>query len=148
MAPQPRPRAVAESEMFIDYIRQGHATHHYAEGHTTYGYRLMWAIVTRHRSIILYMEMCGRILAVAKEPVFSVVRTRLGFPLGLVTLIVSIISTKIYLRGAAELGGIAYSVLHLVTAWPENRAHRLHSWPRISFFQGPSAFSEPLDFPV
>jgi hypothetical protein len=27
---------VAESEMFIDYIRQGHATHHYAEGHATY----------------------------------------------------------------------------------------------------------------
>jgi hypothetical protein len=26
----------AESEMFIDYIRQGHATHHYAEGHATY----------------------------------------------------------------------------------------------------------------
>jgi hypothetical protein len=27
---------VAESEMFIDYIRQGHATHHYAEGHANY----------------------------------------------------------------------------------------------------------------
>jgi hypothetical protein len=27
---------VAESEMFIDYIRQGHATRHYAEGHATY----------------------------------------------------------------------------------------------------------------
>jgi hypothetical protein len=26
----------AESEMFIDYIRQGHTTRHYAEGHATY----------------------------------------------------------------------------------------------------------------
>jgi hypothetical protein len=27
---------VAESEMFIDYIRQGHATHHYVEAHAAY----------------------------------------------------------------------------------------------------------------
>jgi hypothetical protein len=27
---------VAESKMFIDYIRQGRATRHYAEGHATY----------------------------------------------------------------------------------------------------------------
>jgi hypothetical protein len=27
---------VAESEMFIDYIRQGHATHHYVKAHAAY----------------------------------------------------------------------------------------------------------------
>jgi hypothetical protein len=27
---------VAESEMFIDYIRQGHATRHYTQAHATY----------------------------------------------------------------------------------------------------------------
>jgi hypothetical protein len=27
---------VAESELFIDYIRQGHAPHHYIEGHAAY----------------------------------------------------------------------------------------------------------------
>jgi len=66
--------------------------------------------------IIVYMEMCGRIAVVAKEPVFAVVRTRLGFPLGLVTLIASNLLNVI--TCAAELGGIAI-VLHLLTGWPE-----------------------------
>jgi manganese transport protein len=51
------------------------------------------------------MEMCGRVAVVAKEPVFAVVRTRLGFPLGLFTLIVSNLLNVI--TCAAELGGIA-----------------------------------------
>jgi Mn2+/Fe2+ NRAMP family transporter len=62
------------------------------------------------------MEMCGRVAVVAKEPVFAVVRTRLGFPLGLVTLIASNLLNVI--TCAAELGGIAI-VLHLLTGWPE-----------------------------
>ena len=47
-----------------------------------FGYSLMWAIALGTAAIIVYMEMCGRIAVVAKEPVFSVVRTSLGFPLG------------------------------------------------------------------
>lgn len=81
-----------------------------------FGYRLMWAIILGTAAIILYMEMCGRIAAVAKEPVFAVVRTRLGFPLGLVTLIASNLLNVI--TCAAELGGIAI-LLHLLTGWPE-----------------------------
>jgi manganese transport protein len=81
-----------------------------------FGYRLMWAIVLGTAAIILYMEMCGRIAVVAKEPVFAVVRTRLGFPLGLVTLIASNLLNVI--TCAAELGGIAI-LLHLLTGWPE-----------------------------
>src|SRR5436853_3698782 len=54
-----------------------------------FGYQLMWAVVLGTAAIIVYMEMCGRVAVVAKEPVFAVVRTRLGFPLGLVTLILS-----------------------------------------------------------
>src|SRR2546423_12836094 len=81
-----------------------------------FGYRLMWAIVLGTAAIILYMEMCGRIAVVAKEPVFAVVRTRLGFPLGLVTLIASNLLNVI--TCAAELGGVAI-VLHLLTGWPE-----------------------------
>jgi manganese transport protein len=81
-----------------------------------FGYRLMWAIVLGTAAIILYIEMCGRIAVVAKEPVFAVVRTRLGFPLGLVTLIASNLLNVI--TCAAELGGIAI-VLHLLTGWPE-----------------------------
>lgn len=81
-----------------------------------FGYGLFWAIVLGAAAIIVYMEMCGRVAVVAKEPVFSVVRQRLGFRLGLITLIASNLLNLI--TCAAELGGIAI-VLHLLTAWPE-----------------------------
>lgn len=81
-----------------------------------FGYQLMWAIVLGTAAIIVYMEMCGRVAVVAREPVFAVVRTRLGFPLGLATLVVSNLLNLI--TCAAELGGIAI-VLHLLTGWPE-----------------------------
>jgi Mn2+/Fe2+ NRAMP family transporter len=76
----------------------------------------MWTIVLGTGAIIVYMEMCGRVAVVAQEPVFAVVRTRLGFPLGLATLIASNLLNVI--TCAAELGGIAI-VLHLLTGWPE-----------------------------
>src|SRR5438270_47351 len=79
-------------------------------------YQLMWAIVLGTAAIIVYMEMCGRVAVVAKEPVFAVVRTRLGFRLGLATLISSNLLNLI--TCAAELGGVAI-VLHLLTGWPE-----------------------------
>ena len=79
-------------------------------------YQLLWAIVLGTGAIITYMEMCGRVAVVAKEPVFAVVRTRLGWPVGLVTLIASNLLNLI--TCAAELGGIAI-VLHLLTGWPE-----------------------------
>src|SRR6059058_169347 len=69
-----------------------------------FGYRLIWAIALGTAAIIVYMEMCGRIAVVAKEPVFAVVRTRLGFGLGLLTLIASNLLNVI--TCAAELGGI------------------------------------------
>jgi Mn2+/Fe2+ NRAMP family transporter len=62
------------------------------------------------------MEMCGRITVVAHKPVFSVVRTSLGFRLGLFVLIASNLLNLI--TCAAELGGIGI-VLHLLTGVPE-----------------------------
>src|ERR1051326_2329331 len=81
-----------------------------------FGYHLVWAILLGMAAIIVYMEMCGRIAVVAKEPVFAVVRTRLGFKLGLATLIAS--NRLNVITCAAELGGIAI-LLHLLTGWPE-----------------------------
>jgi len=81
-----------------------------------FGYQLLWAIVLGTAAIIVYMEMCGRIAVVAKEPAFAVVRTRLGLPLGTFTLIASNLLNVI--TCAAELQGIAI-VLHLLTGWPE-----------------------------
>lgn len=81
-----------------------------------FGYKLLWAIVLGTAAIIVYMEMCGRVAVVAREPVFSVVRTRLRFKLGLLTLVASNLLNLI--TCAAELGGIAI-VVHLLTGWPE-----------------------------
>jgi manganese transport protein len=81
-----------------------------------FGYKLLWAIVLGTIAIIVYMEMCGRIAVVAGEPVFAVVRKRLGFKVGLVTLIASNLLNLI--TCAAEIGGLAI-LLHLLTGWPE-----------------------------
>ena len=81
-----------------------------------FGYRLIWAIVLGTAAIIVYMEMCGRVAVVAKEPVFAIVRTRLGLPLGTVTLVLSNLLNVI--TCAAELQGVTI-VLHLLTGWPE-----------------------------
>src|SRR6185312_7586801 len=53
---------------------------------------------------------------VAQEPVFAVVRDRLGKRLGLATLIASNLLNLI--TCAAELGGVAI-VIHLLFGWPE-----------------------------
>jgi Mn2+/Fe2+ NRAMP family transporter len=81
-----------------------------------FGYQLAWAVVLGTLVIILYMEMCGRIAVVAQEPVFAVVRDRLGYPLGLATLVASNLLNL--LTCAAEIGGIAI-LLRLLTGWPE-----------------------------
>jgi Mn2+/Fe2+ NRAMP family transporter len=81
-----------------------------------FGYRLLWAIVLGTVAIIVYMEMCGRVAVVVHEPVFAVIRTRLGKKLGLLTLVASNLLNL--LTCAAELGGVAIGI-HLLTGWPE-----------------------------
>src|SRR3954453_11935582 len=81
-----------------------------------FGYQLMRSIALGKGPIILYMEMCGRVAVVAKEPVFAVVHTRLGKKLGLGALIASNLLNLI--TCSAEIGGIAI-LLHLLTGWPE-----------------------------
>jgi manganese transport protein len=81
-----------------------------------FGYHLLWAIALGTIAIIVYMEMCGRVAVVAREPVFAVVRDRLGKRLGLATLIASNLLNL--LTCAAELGGVAI-VIHLLTGWNE-----------------------------
>lgn len=81
-----------------------------------FGYQLLWPIVLGTAGIIVYMEMCGRVAVVAREPVFSVVRTRLGGRTGLVVLAVSNLLNLI--TCAAQLAG-AGIVLHLSPAGPK-----------------------------
>jgi manganese transport protein len=87
-----------------------------AQAGAYFGYELLWAIVIGTAVIILYMEMCGRVAVVAHKPVFSVIRTCLGYRLGLFVLIASNLLNII--TCAAELAGIAI-VLHLITGLPE-----------------------------
>ncbi|HEX6773072.1 MAG TPA: divalent metal cation transporter [Acidobacteriaceae bacterium] len=87
-----------------------------AQAGAIFGYQLLWAIVIGTAAIIAYMEMCGRIAVVAREPVFAIVRTHLGFRLGTVVLVASNLLNII--TCAAELAGTAI-VIHLLTGWPE-----------------------------
>ena len=84
-----------------------------------FSYRLMWAIALGTAAIIVYMEMCGRIAVVAREPVFAVVRDRLGKRFGLAVLVASNLLNVI--TCAAELGGIAIA-LRLLFGVPEKLA--------------------------
>jgi len=82
-----------------------------------FGYSHLWVIVLGLSAIIINMEMCGRIAAVAKEPVFTTIRTRLGKHLGLFTLIGSNLLNLT--TCAVELGAIGI-VLQLLTGWNDS----------------------------
>ena len=71
----------------------------------TFGFQLMWVVVVGVVGIIVYSEMCGRVSAVSKRPVFDLVRERAGFGAGLTTLISSQIVNL--MTCAAEVGGVA-----------------------------------------
>jgi Mn2+/Fe2+ NRAMP family transporter len=70
-----------------------------------FGYELIWAVVVGVVGIVTYAEMSGRVAAVTGRPVIDVVRQRLGFGVGLLTLIGSVLLS--FLTLAAEIGGLA-----------------------------------------
>ena len=86
-----------------------------AKAGSTFGYALIWAFVLGTIGMSVFGEMSGRVAAIAKQPVFNLMRHRLGLKLGLITLIGSLISTLI--TCAAEVGGMAL-ILNYLTGWP------------------------------
>jgi manganese transport protein len=70
-----------------------------------FGFQLLWVVVIGVVGIIVYSEMCGRVAAVAKRPVFDLVRERTGFGAGFATLIASEVVNL--MTCAAEVGGVA-----------------------------------------
>jgi manganese transport protein len=80
-----------------------------------FGFQLLWVIVIGVIGIVVYSEMCGRVSAVARRPVFDLIRERAGFGPGLATLIASEIVNL--LTCAAEIGGVAV-VLQLLSGLP------------------------------
>jgi manganese transport protein len=85
-----------------------------AQAGSYFGFALIWVFVLGTVAIIIFGEMSGRVAAVAKQPVFNLMRQRLGLELGLVTLIASIAVSII--TCAAEIGGSALVLSHL-TGW-------------------------------
>jgi manganese transport protein len=86
-----------------------------AKAGSSFGYALIWVFAFSTIGIIVFSEMSGRVAAVAKQPVFNLMRHRLGLKLGLVTLAASIISNLI--TCAAEIGGVAL-ILNYLTGAP------------------------------
>jgi len=80
-----------------------------------FGFQLLWAVVIGVIGIIVYSEMCGRVSAVAKRPVFDLIRERTGFGPGLATLVASEVVNL--MTCAAEIGGLAIC-LQLLSGLP------------------------------
>ena len=78
-----------------------------------FGYQLLWVVPIGVLGIATYAEMSGRVAAITKRPVFDVVRQRMGFGPGLLTLLAS--QAINILTVAAEVGGIAL-ILQLLFA--------------------------------
>jgi len=81
---------------------------------SVFGYSLIWVFALSTVGIIVYGEMSGRVAAVAKQPVFNLIRHRLGLKLGLITLAASLLSTLI--TCAAEIGGLGLLLRYLTGA--------------------------------
>ncbi|MCE5291286.1 MAG: divalent metal cation transporter [Nocardiaceae bacterium] len=73
-----------------------------------FGMRLAPVVVIGVIGICVYAEMCGRVAAVSRRPVFDLVRERIGPGAALVNLGASYLVTLMTL--AAEIGGVALSI--------------------------------------
>jgi Mn2+/Fe2+ NRAMP family transporter len=85
-----------------------------AKAGSKFGYALIWVFAMSTVGIIVFSEISGRVAAVAKQPVFNLMRHRLGLQLGLITLVASVISNLI--TCAAEIGGVALILNYLTGA--------------------------------
>jgi Mn2+/Fe2+ NRAMP family transporter len=85
-----------------------------AQAGSRFGYALIWVFAFSTIGIVVFGEMSGRVAAIAKQPVFNLMRQRLGLQLGLVVLIASVVVNTI--TCSAEIGGVAL-VLKLITGW-------------------------------
>jgi Mn2+/Fe2+ NRAMP family transporter len=86
-----------------------------AQAGSIFGYALIWVFAFSTIGIMVFGEMSGRVAAVAHQPVFNLMRHRLGLKLGLVTLFASLLSTLI--TCAAEVGGMGL-ILHYLSGAP------------------------------
>ena len=86
-----------------------------AKAGSIFGYALIWVFAVATIGIMVFGEMSGRVAAVAKQPVFNLMRHRLGLKLGMMTLLASLIANLI--TCAAEVGGVGL-ILNYLTGLP------------------------------
>jgi Mn2+/Fe2+ NRAMP family transporter len=89
-----------------------------------FGYSLLWVAALGTLGIIVYGEMAGRVVAVRGQPVFNLIRERVGFDAGLITLVAA--TAVNVLTCAAEIGGVAL-IWQLLVDWP------YRTWVAIAF---------------
>lgn len=77
-----------------------------------YNYSLLWPILVSTLGIILFSEMSGRVTAIAKKPVFVLIKDIYPQKLTIFILIASILLNT--LTCAAELGGVAITLQLLI----------------------------------
>ena len=87
-------------------------------------FALLWVVALGTIGIIVYGEMAGRVAAVRGQPVFNLIRERVGFDAGLVTLVAAVAVNV--LTCAAEIGAIAL-VWQLFANWP------YRAWVAVAF---------------
>jgi manganese transport protein len=80
-----------------------------------FGYALLWAILVGLGAVVVFSEMCGRVAAVSGRAVFDLIRERMGFGLGLLTLLAGQLVCLMTL--VAELGGVVIT-LRLLSGLP------------------------------
>src|SRR5919205_4570315 len=79
-----------------------------AESGARFKLALAWVVVVGVIGIVVYAEMAGRVAAISKRPVFSLVRERLGPGFGLANLLAS--SFINFLTLTAEIAGVAIAL--------------------------------------
>jgi manganese transport protein len=77
-----------------------------AQAGASVGYPALWAVPVGVVGIMVFAEMSGRIVAVAKKPNFVLVKERYSPRLSTFTLVASLVLTVLTL--AAELGGLGF----------------------------------------
>jgi len=85
------------------------------DGGAHFGYQLLWVTALGTLGIMVYCEMAGRVAAVKRRPVFSLIRERNGFTAALATLLAANIVNL--LTCTAEIGGVAL-IWQLMSGWP------------------------------
>jgi len=80
-----------------------------------FGYQLLWITALGTVGIMVYCEMAGRVAAVRRRPVFTLIRERNGVATALLTLVAANLVSL--LTCAAEIGGVAL-LWQLASGWP------------------------------